>query len=100
MPESLVCDSCHLLVTATRAMSIQMRCASFWSILQTGNVPVPDERRPQFAVSVRFAVLNFKIENAHPVTRFALINTAVARANHHPIPSFLFASYVNHRVSD
>src|SRR5713101_7607888 len=57
-----------------------------------------DESRPQFAFSVCFPPLNLEIENADTESRLALINAAVACADHHPVPGFLFAAKINHRV--
>lgn len=68
--------------------------------MQPGNVAVTDEGRPQFTVAIRVPVLNFEIKNADAEARFALINTAVARADHHALPGFLFAAQIDHRVGD
>lgn len=81
-------------------MSILKTTAENQSVLQARNVTVTDESRPQFALSVCFTVLDFEIENADPETGFALINAAIARANHYPLSCFLFATQINHRVRD
>src|SRR5690349_2820232 len=82
------------------AMSIQNAARAVPSVLQTGNVAVTDECRPQFALAVRFPVLDFEIENADTIARFSLINPAIARTDHHAVAGLLLASDINHRVSD
>src|SRR2546430_2329097 len=83
--------------TAARPMlSIQKTAAENRLILQTGNVTVANERRPQFAFAVCFPSLNLEIENADAPARFALISATVTRADHDPAPGFLFAAKINH----
>src|SRR5436309_16022293 len=82
------------------SLSIQNTERHLGSILQAGYVTVADESWPQLALSVRFAVLNFEIENAYAVARLTLINAPVTRANHYPVPGFLFPTQINHRVSN
>src|SRR5437588_8813183 len=63
-------------------LSIQKTAAENRLILQTRNVTVANECRSQFAFAVCFPSLNLEIENADAPSRFALINSAVTRANH------------------
>src|SRR6266404_7200655 len=82
------------------SLSIQNTADALDLILEAGNMTVADEGRPQLALSVWFAALDFEIKNADPVARFALINAAVTCANHDAIPGLFLASEINHRVSD
>src|SRR2546423_12937347 len=59
---------------------------------------VADERGLQLAVPIFIRPRKVEIENTHAVARFALIDAAVTRPDHHAIPAFLFATEINHRV--
>src|SRR4051812_1513153 len=97
MPENLACDSWRSFSDARRRLSI-LNAGRL--VLQARNVRVTDKGRSQFSFAVCFAALNFEIENADAKARFALVNAAVARADHHAVAGFLFAAEINHRVRD
>src|SRR5207248_725842 len=82
------------------SLSIQNTADALDLILEAGNVTVADEGRPQLALSVWFAVLDFKIKNAYAIARFALINAPITCADHDAVPGLFFAADIDHRMSD
>src|SRR6266481_723767 len=82
------------------SLSIQNMADALDLILEAGNMTVADEGRPQLALTVWSAVLDFEIKNADSIARFALIDAAVTCANHDAIPGLFLASEINHRVSN
>src|ERR1043166_1822280 len=67
---------------------------------QSGNVAVTDEGRPQFSFVGLSGALNSKIEDAYTIARLPLINAAITRADHYPLPRLPFAAKINHCVRD
>jgi hypothetical protein len=67
---------------------------------QARNTPVTDKNRGRAFLVLCRRSGNFEIESAHTQALLPSIGASVARANHHPLIRRLFATKVNHRVSD
>src|ERR1051326_6415257 len=79
-------------------LRVVRRCRS--QFLQTGDVAIADEDRMNVSGEITFRLVQIKIEHADPVAGLALIDPAIARADHDSISRFLLPADVNHGVGD
>src|SRR4029077_6914518 len=99
-PRSFIAKS-HSSCRSKLRNKTSLICESFAPLLaQRWNVTVTHEGRAQFAFVAFSGALNLKIEDAYPIARLALINSAVACAHHDASSGFAFPAEINHRVGN
>lgn len=70
------------------------------ALTQTGNMSITDKGRAESLFISDRRGRDFEIENAHTVTRFAPIRSAVTRADHNSMAGAFFSTKIDHRVGD
>ena len=79
----------------------RVRSPDFYLLLwQIGNSPVTDKHRRQLVIRLGTRRRNFEIKNADAEMLLPFVTATVARADHNAMIGCLFATEINHGVSD
>ena len=81
-------------------VDLNLEATSTALLLQSGYLAVTNKRWMQLRFSVCLPALNLEVENTDAVALFALINAAVARADHDALPGLFFPTEINHGVGN